>query len=324
MERNHRKPDPRLIEPFVVLGDHLHFGDAAAALGMSQQTLSDQIRRLERQLDLVLFTRNSRHVALTADGKRLLADAQHALSAFDRLVNGRDGHVLRLGAVKDYGPALPLIEEFRRVRANCSIDFVDASSNEQLDALRAGTIDVGILRVAAAPAGITVAPLLLEPVFVTVGPHHPLADAETVPLAALTRILCGAGPAWAARREWLEALAARVGARWTYTAGCGPSTVNASYLTGDRTLANLVPASSAAPFVAAGCPVRPPREVQPYYAWSIAWRARADEYCESFVRHALHARDARGWLELPRDAGGREVWLPDGDPALSVLASAQT
>ena len=141
-----------------------------------------------------------------------------------------------------------------------------------------------------------------------------LADAETVPLVSLTRILCGAGPAWAARREWLDALAARIGARWTYTEGCGPSTVNASYLAGDRTLANLVPASSTAPFVAAGCPVRPPRELQPYYAWSIAWRPRADEDSEGFVRHALHARDARGRLELPR-AGGREVWMPDSDPA---------
>jgi DNA-binding transcriptional LysR family regulator len=102
------------------------------------QTLSDQIRRLEHQLDVVLFTRNSRHVALTADGRRLLVDAQHALSAFNRLVDGRGGHGLRLGAVKDYGPALPLIEEFRRVQPNCSIDIVDASSDEQLDALRAG------------------------------------------------------------------------------------------------------------------------------------------------------------------------------------------
>jgi DNA-binding transcriptional LysR family regulator len=322
VERNHRKPDPRLIEPFVVLGDHLHFGSASAALGVSQQTLSDQIRRLEHQLDLVLFTRNSRHVALTADGRRLLTDAQHALSAFNRLVDGRGGHGLRLGAVKDYGPALPLIEEFRRVQPNCSIDIVDASSDEQLDALRAGAIDVGILRVAAGPAaGVTVAPLQLEPVLVTVGPHHPLADAETVPLAALTRILCGAGPAWAARREWLDALAARIGARWTYTEGCGPSTVNASYLAGDRTLANLVPASSTAPFVAAGCPVRPPRELQPYYAWSIAWRPRADEHSEGFVRHALHARDARGWLELPRGAGGREVWMPDSDPAHPATTS---
>ncbi|HEY0812971.1 MAG TPA: LysR substrate-binding domain-containing protein [Pseudonocardia sp.] len=326
MERNHRRNlDPRLIEPFVVLGDRLHFGSASAALGISQQTLSDQIRRLERQLDLVLFTRNSRHVDLTADGKRLLVDAQHALSAFDRLVYRRDGHVLRLGVVKDYGPALPLIEEFCRLQPNCSMDIVDASSDEQLDALRAGAIDVGILRVAgAAPSGVTVAPLQLEPVLVTVGPDHPLAGAATIPLADLTRILCGAGPAWAARREWLDALAVRVGARWIYTAGCGPSTVNASYLAGDRTLANLVPASSTAPFVAAGCAVRPPRELQPYYAWSIAWRSRADEYIEGFVRHALRARDARGWLELPLDSGGRQVWLPESDPAFSILASAPT
>ena len=308
-----------------MLGDHLHFGSASAALGVSQQTLSDQIRRLEHQLDLVLFTRSSRHVALTVDGERLLTDAQHALSVFDRLVNGRGGHSIRLGAVKDYGPALPLIKEFRRQQPNCSIDIVDASSDEQLDALRIGAIDVGILRVAGAtPSSVSVAPLQLEPVLVTVGPHHALAGTETIPLADLTRILCGAGPAWEARREWLDALAARVGARWIYTAGCGPSTVNASYLAGDRTLANLVPASSSAPFIAAGCAVRPPQELQPYYAWSIAWRPEADEYCESFVRHALSARDARGWLELPPGPGGREVWLPDTDPALSVLTNVQT
>jgi len=75
-----RRLDPRLIEPFVVLSHHLHFRSASAALGISQQTLSDQIRRLEHQLDLVLFARDSRHVALTGDGERLLVDAQRVSS----------------------------------------------------------------------------------------------------------------------------------------------------------------------------------------------------------------------------------------------------
>jgi DNA-binding transcriptional LysR family regulator len=318
VERNRRRrPDPRLIEPFVVLARHLHFRTASAALAISQQTLSDRIRRLEDQLDVVLFTRDSRHVALTGEGERLLSDAQIVMSALDRLVEERQDESIRLGAVKDYGPALTLVEGFRREHPADPVDIVDASSVEQLDALRRGALDVGILRApAGGSAGVSVVPLQLEPVVVAVGPLHPLAGHSTIPLAALTRILCGGGATWAARREWLDALASRTEARWTYTAGCGPSTLNAASIAADRSLAALVPAGNTAPFIAAGCSVRPPRDIQPYYAWSLAWRPGGDERCDRFVERALHTSSTRQWLTPRRGPDHREPWLPDAEPVL--------
>jgi DNA-binding transcriptional LysR family regulator len=311
-----------LVEPFVVLSRHLHFRSASTTLGVSQQTLSDQIRRLEQQLDLTLFTRDSRHVALTEAGHSVLADAQRVLTALGRLADGRRDRGLRLGAVKDYGPAVVLIDRFRRARPTVPLDIVDASSVEQLDALEAGAIDVGILRLAdAAPTGVVTTPLQLEPVLVAVGPHHPMAHAETIPLAGLTRILCGAGPEWTSRRAWLDALAAHVGARWTYTAGCGPTTVNAVTVASDPTLAALVPATSTSAFVAVGCPVRPPRELQPCYPWSLAWRDPPDDHSEQFVRHAVSMRSTDHWLDPPDPSDDHRPWLPDTDPVLDILTT---
>src|SRR3954453_4468003 len=76
----------RLLRRFVVVAEELHFTRAAARLYLTQQGLSRDIRRLEEQLGLLLFTRSTRRVELTADGQRLLVRARELLALHDRTV----------------------------------------------------------------------------------------------------------------------------------------------------------------------------------------------------------------------------------------------
>ncbi len=65
----------RQLEAFVVVASELHFGRAAEQLHMGQPTLSETIRRLERELGTPLFARTTRRVALTAAGTELVGHA---------------------------------------------------------------------------------------------------------------------------------------------------------------------------------------------------------------------------------------------------------
>src|ERR687893_2741159 len=73
--------DPRLLRPFVVLAEELHFGRAAQRLHLTQPALSQQIKRLERQLGVELFARTRASVALTAAGEAMLGPARAAVDA---------------------------------------------------------------------------------------------------------------------------------------------------------------------------------------------------------------------------------------------------
>jgi len=78
--------DPRLLRSFVALGEELHFGRAAARLHIAQPALSQQIQRLERQLDAVLVERDSRNVSLTAAGLVLFESAREVIGLTDQAI----------------------------------------------------------------------------------------------------------------------------------------------------------------------------------------------------------------------------------------------
>lgn len=83
--------DTKLLESFIALAEERHFGRAAARLHLTQPAVSQQVKRLERDLEAQLFERHPRGVRLTSAGARLLDRAREILSGVAELRAMADG-----------------------------------------------------------------------------------------------------------------------------------------------------------------------------------------------------------------------------------------
>lgn len=193
MEQRPELPLPQL-HAFVVLAEELHFGRAAARLGIAQPPLSQQIRRLEDKVGAPLFVRPPGPVALTPAGRELLPAARQALAtltdglaAARAAAGGRTGN-LRLGFAASLALTLlpgllrTYVDHYPHVR----LDIREMTTAPQLTALREGSLDIGLLREPpSTDPDLSFRTVLTEP-FVAVLPRaHPLAARRTVDPAQL-------------------------------------------------------------------------------------------------------------------------------------------
>ena len=184
----------RQLRYFVAVAEELHFRRAAARLHISQPPLSQQIARLEDELGFTLLVRTRRRVELTPagtaflrDARSLLAELETAVSTARRVQRGEAG-VLRVGFV---GSALlstvpGTVQRFRRGRPGVEIELRERSTTEQLRALQAGTMDVGLVRPPiVADSDLRVEPVLRERTIAALSDGHPLTALRRIPLRRL-------------------------------------------------------------------------------------------------------------------------------------------
>ncbi|MEU1663080.1 LysR family transcriptional regulator [Streptomyces sparsogenes] len=182
------------LHAFVVLAEELHFGHAAARLGIAQPPLSQQIRRLEDKVGHALFSREPGRVTLTPAGRELLPAARRALTdltdglAAARAVgSGRTG-LLRIGFAASLAlTVLPgLLRTFRQRFPGVHLDIHEMTSAPQIAALHDKTIDIGLLREPPADETELGFWTVLDEPFVAVLPAtHPLAAQRVVELGQL-------------------------------------------------------------------------------------------------------------------------------------------
>jgi DNA-binding transcriptional LysR family regulator len=144
----------RQLQYFVAVAEELHFGHAAEREHLTQAALSQQIRRLERELGVRLLDRTTRRVQLTAAGCLFLNDARAALARAGRAAEtarrAAKGELGRLvvgyPATGRGGRASALLRTFRTRYPHVELASVPSRTADLPEQLRHEQIDVAFLR----------------------------------------------------------------------------------------------------------------------------------------------------------------------------------
>jgi len=189
----------RHLRYFIAVAEEGHVTRAAQRLGMQQPPLSQQIRALERELDVQLFRRKPRGVELTDAGVAFLARARVILEEVDRAfattrrtARGEQGRVVvGFTSSAPFHPFVPrVIRAFREMSPLVSLVLEESGSSELVQGLHNEEIDAAFIRSPVTDVvGLVVRPLLEEEMVVALPAGHLLAAASeadaALPLASL-------------------------------------------------------------------------------------------------------------------------------------------
>ncbi len=182
--------DIRHLRYFIATAEELHFGRSAKRLGISQPPLSMQIRALEQELGVTLFDRDQRNVALTKAGEVLLHEARKVLLALDqakhlaqRTARGLYGS-LSVGFITpaDYGFLPELVKSYREQYPDVALQLRNVSTDAQIEELKSGSLDVGLLSGRFDHAHFMCQELAAEPLVAAIPVGHLLAK-QSSPLS---------------------------------------------------------------------------------------------------------------------------------------------
>lgn len=168
---------------FTAVAEELHFGRAAERLHITQPPLSRQIQKLEKSLGVTLLLRHPRGVSLSAAGEAFLLECRQLISQADqapqraRLIASGQVGIVRLGytAASAYRVLGALLGHIKEAFPGVTVELHEMVSARQLEALRNGSIDLGLARPPFHLEDVESKLLLTEALIVAVPSGHPLA-----------------------------------------------------------------------------------------------------------------------------------------------------
>ncbi|MEH1839031.1 MAG: LysR family transcriptional regulator [Nostoc sp.] len=183
----------RHLRYFVTLAEELHFGRAAERLHIAQPPLSQQIRQLEGELGFELFYRTKRNVQLTEAGHVFLGEVQQIMRQLQQAIQvGRQtsrGEIgqLVVGFVSSaaYNILPTILRTFRSCVPGVSIELHELTTDQQLEWLREGRMDVGLLRPPVEENRFSCETIFQESLMVALPEAHLLASQSNMCLTSL-------------------------------------------------------------------------------------------------------------------------------------------
>jgi DNA-binding transcriptional LysR family regulator len=185
----------RHLRTIVAVAQHRSLTKAGEELYLTQSAISQQIRRLEKELGIEVFRRTSRSVELTTEGKVILGYAQRVLSEVDGMhseleeITGLLRGQLRIGGVYPTGPydLFGMLAEFRSAHPGVAVHMIEDTQDGVLAALRADELDCAFTALDPDALGDEFAATLIwEEEIVVALPHgHPLCARPRITLQEL-------------------------------------------------------------------------------------------------------------------------------------------
>lgn len=172
----------------VAVADERNFSRAAERCFVSQPSLSASVKKLEEELGARLFERGPGDVLLTEAGIAVVAQARRVLDEAGRVqavAKARTDPLvgpLRVGVIHTIAPYLlpELVLGLRHAAREMPLDIEENLTANLDQMLRAGQIDVAILALPYAPAGVETLPLYDEEFRIVVPAGHPWARRKAI------------------------------------------------------------------------------------------------------------------------------------------------
>ncbi len=171
------------LRSFLAVAQSGSFTLAAARLCVTQSALTATIQQFEEAVDLKMFDRTTRSVALTDAGDRFLPEAQKVVQVFDSSVGdllalgqGERGHI-RIGAAASviHQFLVPAIATFRRSYPQITISLRDPAAQQVERLVVDGEVDFAIDSKHQGYEGLDYTPLVVDRYGVICRRDHPLA-----------------------------------------------------------------------------------------------------------------------------------------------------
>ena len=175
------------LEYIIAVDNYRHFVKAADSCGITQPTLSSMIRKLEEELDVVIFDRNSHPVRPTIAGEEVLRQARmvvyHAKQLQETSLSEkkRASGNIHIGITPTIAPYI-IPKLFHRVNDNPDITMQasELRRNVLIDKLKNAELDMAIMSCPHEVEGLLSVPLYREKFFAYVSPSDPLYDQESI------------------------------------------------------------------------------------------------------------------------------------------------
>src|SRR5215212_3979199 len=184
----------RQLKAFMAIADAHTFTAAAQRIHYTQAALSMQIKQLEREVGVPLFTRMPRRVVLTEAGERLQERAHHILREHDaalaelaELAGAKHGR-LRVGSASGMvsSDSLPLIlKKLRKTHPNADVSVSSGTSEELVKKILAGEIDTAFVSLPVEARNVETELLSQDQLVAIASPRHRMAGQRVVSAFAL-------------------------------------------------------------------------------------------------------------------------------------------
>lgn len=178
------------LEYIVAVDTYRHFGKAAESCFITQPTLSMQIKKLEEDLEIIIFDRSRQPLIPTDVGQRIIEQARVVLKEAEEITGIVKDHkhevsgMLRIGIIPTLAPyLLPIfIGRYKKLYPNIHIKVVEKTTGEIVKLLQKDLIDVGILVTPLKEEKIIEKPIFYEEMLVYINSESELHKKETITL----------------------------------------------------------------------------------------------------------------------------------------------